>query len=407
MNKYQFYAVLFVTDSIVSICKLLINICLASTIFMLSGAVALFISTYKKKENKINIQSGDIIVFKKGNKVQHFGIICPKTKHRKKEKNAPEMPPEYNKVSTLIRGIRACDLNWLAKRWKNGCFADNIDIYRYNGDNKIIIRNCIGEQARKWFNIAYEEDNKEVLYNYNVFYEDLYRENYNDDNPWSNKLFINDKYLNTLTYIKYGLRKNVRPSLNKGITCYGFAIICIGSAFLDTLLSPYHLKEEEDLSCWPSLKHNDDCAESHAPPIYQQCVNLLNNQKKCTKWDRKDFIKLEIQTCEKKEDWEKPEKQKKWEGLVKSDEERLKKKKSISNITTKIPLSCYFVDVKKVKDEKIIYREAEEKLGGLTALHPKYSKVEDLVQYLDTEDCWDKIAQNYFPKDEQDEKDAN
>ncbi len=240
--------------------------------------------------NKV-LSSGDIIIMKdKKGILNHAAIFYYNEKevlnedvHQGKSKN------ELNNIGGVLSGIkRRGVLSHL-----RACNFDAI-IYTFNPkgkDRNYIdkVRAAIGNQAKVW-----SEKLLEVLPGSSYNFEDLFLymfhkrghelndlKDYDDiieDFNEARNSCIENKYLNTLLFIKYTLRKNVSPSLYNGLTCSEFVIACIGSALLQDLLEKYCIRasdyenaSNQDKIFWPSLKLENDPKSMHIDKKIKIC----------------------------------------------------------------------------------------------------------------------------------------
>ncbi len=313
------------------------------------------------KYNATPLIDGDIIIMKDklNNEIVHATIYNTSSKE------------SGNIIGSILSGVRFCDLDIFLKR--NNC---SYKAYRYNPDNKkeneiIKIRKNISEQARLWYYKLTEYTNRNFYRHEDFFfYLNLKhnKTNIKNDlllyNSFKNSSYLED--LNALLYLKYSLRQNTLPSLNKGFVCAGFVISCVGNALINDITLPYSIKdqnyftENSDQKLWPSLKYPKSNLSSSP---YTNAVELLR-QKRPTKYTAlkyKKFLSIEHPDLN-----------------IKKIEPYLVPINKI--ILNKISIESYL----KLKDttEEILREEIKKRIGNLIRLNIRISTLEDLNEYL-------------------------
>ena len=252
------------------------------------------------------LHPGDIIfmISKKNENIAHVVIY------------QPNLVDDKNIIGTVLSGVAYSNLK--KHLTALGCYPK---IFRYNPKSmseakKLTIRGKIGQQALYWFTRLKKEPMRN-FYRYDAFYHYLVAKHSVESvkpigfdeqtiKQYKSQLdFLQQaepkKKINTLFHIKYGVRKNTLPTLNKGLTCSQFVIICIGSTLLEDTLKPYMLADKawhepaiHLYTFWPSIKYlAPQEKDQELPPFYQKAFDL-SHMKKPSAYNKNKFQQLLI-----------------------------------------------------------------------------------------------------------------
>ncbi len=307
--------------------------------------------------DKPELKDGDVIIMTEqgGEKIKHAAIY-----------SSSDLYGNKNIISSVVSGISVSNL-------KNFLNYNNCSFKIFRFDPKIknhldgdIIRKNIINQAKFWYNKV--NMNRNFYRNEDYYFHLSLKYSLNNQSKLFSiyNSFKNNesaKLLNLLLYLKYSIRQKTLPSINKGFTCSGFILACIGNAFINDVIEQY---AHEDISLlkknsiWPSLKYGNI---SQSDSNYNKAVDLLK-QNRIISYDKdkyKEYLSIEHPSLN-----------------ISNMDNFLNLPKKIK--VEKISMEDYLKS-KGISISKIIVK-MENRLNDLKLLNIKISTLEDIYKYF-------------------------